>query len=111
MNNNEIGKKIKQLRKSRGLNQQVIADAFSVTRGTVSNWEIGRRIPDVKTLEKLASYYDVSMEFFVPTTTKNEVNELLARATEIFKSDAISEKEKNELHNQLIRIYINAQYE
>lgn len=110
MNNNEIGKKLKQLRKSRGLNQQVIADKFLVTRGTVSNWEIGRRIPDVKMLEKLALYYDVSMDFFVPTINKNEITELLARATEIFKSDVISDDEKNELHNQLMRIYINTKY-
>lgn len=109
--NTEIGKKIKQLRKSRGLKQQVIADMFQVTRGTVSNWEIGRRMPDVKTLEKLASYYNVGMEFFVPTPSKNEIQELLARANEIFKSDAITDDEKIDLHNQLIRIYINAKYE
>ena len=109
--NTEIGKKIKQLRKSRGLKQQVIADMFQVTRGTVSNWEIGRRIPDVKTLEKLASYYNVGIEFFVPTPSKNEIQDLLARANEIFKSNSISDEEKIDLHNQLIRIYINAKYE
>lgn len=105
--NFEIGRKIKQLRKERGLTQQTIADMFQVTRGTVSNWEIGRRMPDVKTLEKLASYYNVSMDFFVPTTSKDEIKDLLARAIEIFKSNSISDEEKIDLHNQLIRIYIN----
>lgn len=110
MEHNEIGRKLRMLRKQRCLNQQAIADYFKVTRGTVSNWEIGRRIPDVKILEQLASYYGVTMDFFIPIQ-KDEVQTLLALASEIFKSDHISNDEKVELHNQLMRIYINSNYE
>lgn len=107
-NNKEIGHKLKSLRLQQHWNQQDIAERMNVTRGTVSNWEIGRRIPDVKTLKQLCKIYNVSIEFFIPTANKNEVEELLARATELFENDNISKYDKIELHNQLVKLYINS---
>lgn len=109
MQHNDLGKKLKMLRKQRGYNQQFLADKFSVTRGTISNWEIGRRVPDIKMLNSLALFYDVSMDFLVPTNNPvDEFKELLAKAQDIFTNTSISEEEKIELHNQLMRIYLNS---
>lgn len=49
---NEIGKKIKQLRLSKSLSQQELADKVNITRSTISNYEIGRRTPHLKDLQK-----------------------------------------------------------
>lgn len=111
MNNNDLGTKLKMLRKQRGYNQQYLADKFLVTRGTISNWEIGKRIPDINTLNKLATLYDVSMDFLVPTKTDRDgFKDLLAKAENIFSNASISDDDKNELHNQLMRIYIKSKY-
>ena len=107
MDNVSVGKKLKELRKSRKISQQVIADEFHVTRGTVSNWEIGRRVPSIKVLEKLANYYGVGLDFFGKQSTKDEVVDLLARAAEIFKNEEISTEDKDLLYQDIMRLYIS----
>ena len=52
MEKEDIGKKIKILRKTRGLTQQDLADKVGCKRATISNYEIGRRSPrNIKELE------------------------------------------------------------
>lgn len=108
MNNKEIGRKLKTLRLQKCWNQQHVAEAMKVTRGTVSNWEIGRRIPNVKTLKALCLLYDVNIDFFIPDTNKDEMEELLARANKLFKDENVSKYDKIELHNKLIKLYLNS---
>lgn len=57
MNFNE---KIYQLRERRGVSQQEIADAISVARATYSNWELGKRDPDLGDIKRLAEFYQIS---------------------------------------------------
>ena len=49
-----FGKKIKALRRDRGLSQQQLADNLFVSRKTVGNWETGNRFPDITMISKLA---------------------------------------------------------
>ena len=51
----EIGKKIIQARKAKGMTQEELAASLNVSRSTISNWEAGRRLPDVMTLMKLSA--------------------------------------------------------
>lgn len=104
--NTTIGSKLKALRKSQRKSQQVVADAVGITRSTLSNYEIDRRQPDLKTLRKLAEHFGVGLDYFdiVPA---DEVLDLLARAKEIFESDNISEERKNELFDAIMRLKLN----
>lgn len=61
----EIGKRLSDLRKSKGINQDELAKAFSVTRATISNYETGQRSPDYETLAKLADYYGVTCDYLI----------------------------------------------
>lgn len=49
----EFAQRLAGLRKSRGLSQQALAEALSVTRQAVSNWERGQTVPDLGMLERL----------------------------------------------------------
>lgn len=102
----KIGQQLKNLRKSQKMTQQSVADKVGITRATLSNYEIDRRTPDLKTLRKLAECFNVSLDFFgvVPA---DEVLELLARAKEVFESDNISEERKNELFDAIMRLKLN----
>ena len=51
----EIGQKIIQARKAKGMTQEELAASLNVSRSTISNWEAGRRLPDVMTLMKLSA--------------------------------------------------------
>lgn len=45
-----FGNLIKRLRLERNLSQQQLADQLVFSRGAVSMWESGKRLPDVSTL-------------------------------------------------------------
>lgn len=60
------------LRKGRGLNQQDLAEIFNVTTQAVSKWETGDSIPDITTLEKLSSFYGVSINDLLNGNINNE---------------------------------------
>lgn len=106
---NSIGKQLKTLRKSQRMTQQAVADRVGITRATLSNYEIDRRTPDLKTLRKLAECFGVSLDYFgvVPA---DEVLELLARAKEVFESEHISKERKDELFDAIMRLKLNIKH-
>lgn len=101
-----IGQRLRTLRKSQKLTQQAVADRVGITRATLSNYEIDRRTPDLKTLRKLAESFGVGLDYFgvVPA---DEVLDLLARAKEVFESEQISDERKNELFDEIMRLKLN----
>lgn len=106
MNEKSIGEKLKALRKSQKQSQQTVADAVGITRATLSNYEIDRRKPDLRTIQKLAAHFGVSLDYF-GIATVDEVLDLLARAKEVFESDNVSAERKEELFNELLRLKLN----
>ena len=51
-----------ELRKEKGLLQNELAEIFIISPQAISKWERGESIPDIETLEKLAKFYNVSIE-------------------------------------------------
>ncbi|MBQ1525181.1 MAG: helix-turn-helix transcriptional regulator, partial [Firmicutes bacterium] len=58
----ELGKRIAEIRKDRGLTQEGLAELCSVTRQTISNWENGKSYPDLETLVLISDTFDVSLD-------------------------------------------------
>ncbi len=52
---------IAKLRRNRGMSQEALASALFVTRQAVSRWETGETLPQIETLEKLSTLFDVSI--------------------------------------------------
>lgn len=103
---NDIGGKLKTLRKGRKLTQQELADKLGVTRATVSNYEVGRRSPHLSELQRFAEFYGVDLSYF-GVATKDEVFDLLSRAKAVFKDERIDKKKKDELYKELVKLYLN----
>lgn len=101
---NEIGQKIKVLRTTRGLTQQQLAELLEVQRATISNYEIGRRSPHLKELEKIAKVLGVSLEYF--GVENNEVHDLIARAKFVFNNDEITPQDKANVYKEIMRLYL-----
>jgi transcriptional regulator with XRE-family HTH domain len=59
MEDNMIGRYLKELRKKKGLSQQDLANLLNVSKQTVSNWEVGRKAPRMKAVSKMAKLFDV----------------------------------------------------
>ena len=62
MKNNEFGKRLKELRLSKGLSQQKLGEDLGFCNQTISFWESGSREPDLDTVLKIARYFSVSVD-------------------------------------------------
>ena len=102
---NNIGTKLKTLRKGRKYTQQELADKLGITRCTVSNYEVGRRTPHLTELKRFAEFYGVDLSYF-GVTSKDEIFDLLSRAKEVFKNDSIPQDKKDELYKELMKLYL-----
>lgn len=101
----EIGKKIKTLRKTRGLSQEDLSIRLGVQRSTISNYEIGRRCPSIRDLEKIANILGVGLDYFNLEKEKN-VYDLVSRAKLVFEDEEISPQEKANAYKEIMRLYL-----
>jgi transcriptional regulator with XRE-family HTH domain len=56
------GKRIAELRKKRGMNQETLAGLLGITRASLSHYETDRREPDFEILTKMANLFRVSFD-------------------------------------------------
>ena len=99
------GRLIYYLRKQRGYSQDDLAKVFDVTRGTVCNWEIGRRTPSTKQFIDIADYFGVSLDLFVERSTLGASKEILIQIDAFFNDLEISEKEKKRLFENIKKLF------
>ena len=58
MDQKKIGHFLRELRKTKGLTQEQLAEHLNVSGRTVSRWETGTTMPDLNLLIELADLYD-----------------------------------------------------
>ena len=58
----EFHEKLQELRKSRGLTQEELAEALYVSRTAVSKWESGRGYPSIDSLKEISRYFSVTID-------------------------------------------------
>ena len=58
----EFNEKLHELRKSKGMTQEELADALYVSRTAVSKWESGRGYPNIESLKEISKYFSVSID-------------------------------------------------
>ena len=58
----ELGEKLQQLRKTRGMTQEELAEALFVSRTAISKWESGRGYPSIDSLKALSAFFSVSVD-------------------------------------------------
>lgn len=104
--NESIGHKLKVLRKTKKLTQQEVADKLGIKRATISNYEINRRTPSLSDLRRLAEYYGVGLDYF-GVAQADDLLDLLARAKRVFENDDVPRDKKENLHRELMKLYLN----
>lgn len=60
-----FSERLKELRKSRHLSQRELADKMHISKSAVSMYESGQREPDHKTLEEIADYFNVDIDYLL----------------------------------------------
>ena len=58
----EFYEKLQELRKSRGLTQEELAEELYVSRTAISKWESGRGYPSIDSLKEISNYFSVTID-------------------------------------------------
>ena len=58
----EFGEKLLELRNSKGMTQEELAEALFVSRTAISKWESGRGYPSIDSLKGISKFFSVSID-------------------------------------------------
>jgi len=84
MNKNYImGKKIREARDKKGLNQKEFAEKLNVSQASVSKYESGENIPRMNRLKQIASILEQPLHYFLEETPGREEDGSQKRKKEI----------------------------
>lgn len=64
----KFGARLRQLRTSRNLSQMDFAKQIGVSKSSINMYERGEREPGLETLEKIADYFNVDMDYLLGKT-------------------------------------------
>ena len=58
----EFNEKLQELRNSKGLTQQELAEKLYVSRTAISKWELGRGYPSIDSLREIAKFFSITVD-------------------------------------------------
>lgn len=83
-----LGNNLYQARKKAGLSQEGVSERLGVSRQTISKWETGETLPDIRQSKRLAVLYKLTLDELIDFDLDvQEVQEAIART-----SDAVTDK-------------------
>lgn len=74
MENEKIGKFIKDIRQKNNLTQKEFADTLGVTYQAVSKWENGKNIPDIAIIKEISRIFHIDIEEILDGKKKQKRN-------------------------------------
>lgn len=88
MNKKELlGKRLRELRKRKGINQEKLAELIDVDPTTISNIENGKNYPSMINLENLLNVLDCSFTEAFDFEHKNSAEDLISQITNKLKNN------------------------
>ena len=72
-----FGERLTNMRKSKGLSQEQLAQELDLTRQTISKWELDQSTPDLEYIVKLSDFYGVTTDHLIkgePSGQKSDAN-------------------------------------
>lgn len=80
-----LGKRIKELRKSRGLSQYQLSEKINIDPKHISRIEVGKSYPSLDTLEKIAKALNVEIKDFFEFMHEVKSGELIKNINMLLK--------------------------
>ena len=88
----EFSEKLQELRKSRSMTQEELAEALFVSRTAISKWESGRGYPSIDSLKEISHYFSVTIDDLICS------DEMIT----------VAENEKKEFADKYVSLICNA---
>lgn len=96
----EIARRLRQLREERKWTVRELAKQVDLHPSTIANFENGRRLPSIKTLNRMADVFGVSVDFIVGEETGKAERDLAVLAETgplYFKGERLTEEERKKV--------------
>lgn len=78
-----LGNSLFHARKKSGLSQEEVAEKLGISRQTVSKWETGETLPDIRQSKRLAVLYHLSLDELIDFDLDvQEIEQAIARSDE-----------------------------
>lgn len=78
-----LGNSLFHARKKSGLSQEEVAEKLGISRQTVSKWETGETLPDIRQSKRLALLYHLSLDELIDFDLDvQEIEQAIARSDE-----------------------------
>lgn len=85
--------RLKELRESVGLSQYAFAEKFGISQSTVGNWEAGRREPNSATMQRIADFFGVTVDYLLGRDEPKKE-----------KPPVITEKDEKDIQKRIINV-------
>jgi len=114
---NLFGSRLRGLRQKRGLLQKDLADSIGVTKSLIGMYERGERQPSHQTIQKVADYFNVSIDYLIGKSEVTTTIEVLKREQDLekfllqnpifFKGELLDDKDKQRIHDVLFAMFFD----
>ena len=93
----QFDKILKLLRNEKNMSQQELADALGISKSSINMYERGERQPNFETLETIADYFNVDIDFLLGRTNKTTKIIQPTTIAAHFEGDDYTEEEMDEI--------------
>lgn len=94
---NTFGKNLKKFRNNRSLTQAEFGDKVQLSRSQISNLETNFNEPDLDSLDRIASFFDISVDTLMGrkfTTSEEQLEDVLDEIQTVFAGLDESQREQ-----------------
>ena len=111
MENNMISsfsERLKELRAEKGIRSEDAAEVFGVSRATLSAYEMGKSVPDLNVLNKMADFYEVSTDYICGRTNVKKFLQVDTSSVKLSQSDVNKISELSDSETVGLSLLINS---
>ena len=103
-----LGARMKQLRTERMMKQSELAEVLGMTVATISAYENETRTPDINTTEKIANYFNVTIDNLIGRKVEhdNDLKDIIRNQAMTYKGEKLSEHDI-EVIESFLNVVIN----
>lgn len=94
-----------KLKEAKGVNDFAVSKATGIAPATMSDWKNGRTEPKIDKLQKIADYFNVSLEYLM---TGKDTEKVSDSGKKYYFSDETAELAQEALTNKKTRILLDA---
>lgn len=102
-----LNENIREIRKSKNMTQEQLAEAMGVSTASVSKWETGQSAPEISALTALADFFEVSVDMLLGHEVKANRQKAMLDQMEALAEENRFEEAKD-IAQKLLRSYPNS---